>query len=79
VIEIGGVNDYNSFYKANIDRVDENGKYGRALNEFFENGESYYLTYAINYDNYPQDNTDETIAEFNQANDLYINLQNNHK
>ena len=77
VIEIGGVNDYNSFYNANIDRVDENGKYGRALNEFFENGESYYLTYAINYDDYPKDNTDETLAECNQANDLYINLQNN--
>lgn len=74
-LELGGVKDYDAFYAANTGRIDENGLYGKAMNQFMTSGSDYYLTYQeffVDTPRFLKENDNKAI--YDSFNDLYESM-----
>lgn len=74
-IEIGGVKDYDAFYAANTQRIDENGEKGKAMNQFFDNSSNCFIAYVeLMFDDPQYLEEDDNQAIFDRFNNLYESL-----
>ncbi|MDE6733492.1 MAG: hypothetical protein K2J77_11535, partial [Oscillospiraceae bacterium] len=74
-LELGGVKNYDAFYAANTGRIDENGLYGKAMNQFMDNGSDYYLAYQeffVDTPRFLKENDNQAI--FDSFNELYESM-----
>ncbi len=73
-IEIGGINDYETFFSINSEDPYRSGVLTLSVNEIYGNRDpSYYITYSQHFRKDKKANSDEANQIFDDLNQIYYN------